>query len=161
VATYVSNRLGQELLALTGAPESREEASAAASALREAHHRTQRALEDSTVDCDRAGCTGVCIVLLRPTPGLAPPGEDATAGNGEAPQGTAARPGAGVTKMLVSNIGDSRAVLGSSVPRRGSFGTAQIDASAMEPVESRLIHSLSTVRHNSGRGRGSSHLGRK
>lgn len=149
VASYVSDRLGQELLALIGAPSSREEAAAATSALREAHHRTERALEASAVDCTAAGCTGVCIVLLRPSPSQGPNGEDVTGGSGGTRQGAASRPENAAVTMLVSNVGDSRAVLGSSVPRSGQFGAAQLESSGLDPRDSRALakptHSPSTV----------------
>jgi len=150
VASYVSDRLGKELLALIGAPSSHEEAAAATSALREAHHRTERALEASAVDCTAAGCTGVCIVLLRPSPSQGPDGEDVTGGSGGTHQGAASRPENAAVTMLVSNVGDSRAVLGSSVPRRGQFGAAQLKSSGLDPRDSRALaeptHSPSTAR---------------
>jgi hypothetical protein len=147
VATFVSDRLGKELLALTGAPSSRQGAAAAAAALREAHHRTARALEASAVDCTAAGCTGVCILLLRHSPGRGLAGENVA--GGIARQDTASRPGTAAVAMLVSNVGDSRAVLGSSVPRRGQFGTAQFDSGGLAPPKNRTLakstHSPSTV----------------
>jgi len=64
----VSEKLGAELLSLTNHAAGGATPAAVAAFLREAHHRTERALEASSIDCKDSGCTGVCLVLLRPRP---------------------------------------------------------------------------------------------
>jgi len=94
----------------------RQDVSAVTAALHEAHHRIERALEASAIDCTSAGCTGVCIVLLRPleqVPSRALLQDGVASGMKQPPS---------PMTLIVSNVGDSRAVLGTTVPRRAQFG---------------------------------------